>query len=226
MPKKTKAPIAPVAIETNKPKSTFLKCPIRGQLNVAVLAKDDLTISEEARRIDFLHFLRKRKYPPDNIAVETVVLKHLGESGRNKLRCDVIVYDKPRHLLDAQPLDERLAHAIVVAEIKRDSAKKKSGVTCQLEPAMRQLPGMRVMGAYWDNIERLLYIKKLVKKAGSEFVEVVEDSLENLPCYGVQYASKPITLDQLSPPNVVAWVVKTTDYVFLDGGASGPRHPS
>lgn len=71
----------------------LLHCPIRGKLNAAALAKDNLTPTEEARRIDFLNYLLGRGYPKQNIAVETVVLKGLGESGRNKLRADVIVYD-------------------------------------------------------------------------------------------------------------------------------------
>ena len=34
-----------------------LLCPIRGPLNAGALAKDGLTPSEEARRVDFLRFL-------------------------------------------------------------------------------------------------------------------------------------------------------------------------
>lgn len=102
----------------------LLHCPLRGQLSVTALAKDGLTVTEEARRIDFINFLLKRKYPPENIAVETVILKKLGESGRNKLRCDVIVYDLPVTHTKSIPLEDRLNHALLVAEIKRESDKK------------------------------------------------------------------------------------------------------
>jgi type I restriction enzyme M protein len=69
-------------------KSNLLTCPIRGMLNQTALAEDGLTPTEEARRIQMLKFSLKRKYSPENIAGETVVLKNLGESGRNSLRCD------------------------------------------------------------------------------------------------------------------------------------------
>jgi type I restriction enzyme M protein len=180
--------------------TNLLTCPIRGPLNATALAKDGLTITEEARRIDLLNFLLERKYPPSHIGVETIILKKLGESGRNKLRCDVIVYDEPVSLVRHLKLEERVKKALLVAEVKRDSASKKSGLAYQLEPAMHLLPSMTVMGAYWDNVERLLYVKRLVKKNGNDYVEVCEDSLESLPVFGGVYAANPITIDQLSPP--------------------------
>lgn len=65
-------------------------------MTAQALAKDNLTPTEEARRIDFLHFLLdERGYPADNVAVETVVLRGLGHAGKNSLRADVIVYDAP-----------------------------------------------------------------------------------------------------------------------------------
>ena len=59
-------------------KVTLLNCPIRGSLNVSALAKDGLTISEEARRIDLIKFLIEKKYPVNSIAVETIVIKKIG----------------------------------------------------------------------------------------------------------------------------------------------------
>jgi type I restriction enzyme M protein len=90
---------------------------------VLALAKDGLTATEEARRIDFLRFLLERDYPEQNIAVETLIIKELGESGRNKLRSDVIVYNSATNELQDLPLADRLKRAILVAEIKRDSKK-------------------------------------------------------------------------------------------------------
>ncbi len=179
---------------------TLLTCPIRGQVNATMLAKDGLTITEEARRIEFLSFLLTREYPADQIAVETVVIKNLGESGRNKVRADVIVYDRPVTSVLTLPKEDQLTHAILVAEIKRDSKKKKSALQYQLRPAMAQLPGLKVMGAYWNDVERLLFIKKLVKKGDDQFVEIAEESLEHLPSYGLKYKDKPITVDDLWPP--------------------------
>ncbi|MBI2818262.1 MAG: N-6 DNA methylase [Acidobacteria bacterium] len=183
---------------------TALRCPIRGILNAAALAKDGLTPTEEARRIEFLHFLLERDYPPDNIAVETVVLKKLGESGRNKLRCDVIAYKIPAEELEHLSLEDRIGHAVLVAEIKRDSSKKASGIECQLEPAMRQLPGMQVMGAYWDDVHRLLFVKQLIKKNGEQHLEIISDTLSNLPRFKAEYKTKPLTYSDLdSTANIV-----------------------
>lgn len=185
--------------------AVLLTCPIRGALTVAALAKDGLTPTEEARRIDFLHYLLHRGYPAANIAVETVVLSGLGESGRNTLRADAIVYDIAASAAGKLTGDERLAHALVVAEIKRDSKSKTSGITFQLEPAMRQLPGLHVLGVYWDDVNRILLHKVLTKTNGTQAVEVRQDSLANLPAFGQPYKSKPISLSTLVPAeNLVA----------------------
>ena len=110
------------------PSGALLHCPIRGPLNVHALAKDGLTATEEARRIDFINFLLDKQYPENHIAVETVIITKLGESGRNKLRCDVIVTEEPVANLEHLDLSERVSRAILVAEIKRDSNKKASGL--------------------------------------------------------------------------------------------------
>ena len=57
-------------VNSNNKTQALLSCPIRGLLNVTALAKDGLTVTEEARRIDFINFLLTRKYPEQNIAVE------------------------------------------------------------------------------------------------------------------------------------------------------------
>lgn len=197
---------------------SLLTCPIRGPLTAAALAKDGLTTTEEARRIDFLKFLLKRRYPKTQISVETVILKNLGESGRNKLRADVIVYDENIHTIATLSPDEQLNHAILVAEIKRDSAKKASGISHQLKPAMSQLPGLKLIGVYWDDIHRLLFVKKLVKRRTDDFVEIIEDSLEHLPPYGSAYKSKPIKISQLSSPdNLVATLYSVANVMRSQG---------
>lgn len=178
-------------------RSTALRCPVRGLLSASALAKDGLTPTEEARRIEFLNFLVDRDYPVDHLAVETVVLKKLGEGGRNKLRCDVILYKIPVAEVEHLPLAERLGHALLVAEIKRDATKKASGLDCQLEPAMRQLPGMKVMGAYWDDVHRLLFVKQMVRKNGEQHLTVISDSLSNLPPFGGVYRAKPLVYSDL-----------------------------
>ncbi|WP_341953642.1 N-6 DNA methylase [Salinibacterium sp. TMP30] len=187
------------------PPVALLTCPIRGKLSAAALATDGLTPTEEARRIDFIRYLLKRGYPAANIAVETVVIKSLGESGRNKLRADVIVYDQPAINLSSSAIAERLEHVVLVAEIKRESAKQASGINNQLIPAMQVMPSTTVLGAYWDDTSQILLHKSVVRENGQESVRIGQDSLANLPAFGQKYKSKPITLSTLVPAeNLVA----------------------
>ncbi len=206
--------------EPEENQETLLHCPIRGQLNSTMLAKDGLTPTEEARRIDFINYLISRDYPKSNIAVETVVLKWLGEKGRNKLRADVIVYDMASDFAVKLPQQEKLAHALLVAEIKRDSTKKATGISCQLEPAMRQLPGMNVLGAYWDDVNRILFVKKLVKKDDTETLEIIEDTLANLPSYGSTYQYKLITFDRLTIPEDLVSTLYNIAHIMRSHGVN------
>lgn len=181
--------------------AVLLYCPIRGQLKVGSLAKDGLTTTEESRRIDFLEFLIDHGYPKNHIAVETVVVRGLGERGRNTVRADVVVYDKPVKSLVALDQVTRLEHAVLVAEIKRDSASQKRAVQFQLEPAMLVLPSVDLLGAYWDGINEILLVKQLVKRgAGVTHVVIHQDSLANLPLWGQRYESRPLTVDRLLVP--------------------------
>ena len=184
----------------------LLVCPVRGPLGVSVLAKDGLTPTEEARRVDFLRFLIvERNYPADNIRVEVVTLKNLGESGRNQLRADVIVYDQPWAELANSARREQLGSAILVAEIKRDSSKKARGVSQQLEPALLLLPRLDTLGVYWDDANRILFTKSVATRKGHDELVVRTDSVANLPDYGLVYQSKPLTVDTLTKPaNLVA----------------------
>ncbi|MDB5178878.1 MAG: hypothetical protein JWN01_821 [Patescibacteria group bacterium] len=193
------ATVEQIAATMVKTDQALLVCPVRGPLNVTMLAKDGLTVSEEARRIDCIKYLLERGYPKNQIDVETVILKHLGESGRNTLRCDIIVYDDRVVELAHLPFDKRLNHALLVGEIKRDSSKKEGGVKFQLEPAMRQLARTDVLGVYWDDINRFLFTKSVKSDKGGQITEVVQDSLANLPKYGTTYKSKAIIFETLTP---------------------------
>ncbi len=180
--------------------SVLLHCPIRGPLAAQSLAKDGLTPTEEARRIDFLHFLLdERDYPASHIAVETVVLRGLGASGRNSLRADVIMYDAPVDTYAKLPLATRLQHVLLVAEIKREASSKTKGVARQLEPALLVMPNVRTLGVYWDDQNRDLYIKTLVDTP-TQHIEIRTDTVANLPTWGLDYRAKPITVDNLTQP--------------------------
>ena len=191
---------------TKHVEEVLLVCPVRGALGASALAKDGLTSTEEARRVDFLHFLvDERNYPIERIRVEIVTVKNLGESGRNQLRADVIVYDCPWISIATKTMQEQLGHAILVAEIKRDSSKKKKGIAYQLEPALRQLPRLDTVGVYWDDESRILFTKRVKTRGHHQEVAIVTDSIANLPDHGIAYHAKAITVDTLTKPaNLVA----------------------
>jgi len=197
----------------------LLYCPVRGALGAKVLAKDGLTITEEARRVDFLKFLvEDRGYPPSHVQVEVVTVKNIGESGRNRLRADVIVYDTPFDGIANESSANQLRHAILVAEIKRESASKRKGVKFQLEPALRVLPRMDTLGVYWDDENRILFTKGLQKQKGITQIAINTDSIANLPEYGVGYQSQAITFDRLTPPsNFVALLQRLADVMRSHG---------
>ena len=178
-----------------------LQCPIRGPLQAAALAKDGLTETEEVRRIDFLNFLlHERHYPPDNVTVETVILKNLGHDGKKNLRADVIVYDKPKKHYSGIPLEDRWPHILLVAEIKRDARNKQKGIERQLEPALRILPRIDTIGVYWDDQQQELFVKRLTEKPAQQ-LEVHTDNIANLPYWGQQYQAELITVDRLIQPS-------------------------
>lgn len=182
--------------------SAVLHCPVRGPLSAQALAKDGLTATEESHRVDFLRFLiDERDYPVDNIDVETVVIKNIGADGKNKLRADVIVYDRPVGRLASKSLQDRLGHAILVAEIKREGSKKKLGIAHQLEPALMVLPRLDVMGVYWDAESQVLLTKTVHGKGATGRVSIRTDTIANLPRYGEEYSAKPITVDALARPS-------------------------
>ena len=176
----------------------LLVCPVRGSLGASALASDGLTPTEEARRVDFLRFLvDERNYPPAHVRVEVVTVRNLGEKGRNQLRVDVLVYDCEWSLIATSDLQEQIEHAVLVAEIKRDTTKKKSGILHQLEPALLIIPRLDAMGVYWDDENRVLLTKKV---SANRAMAVREDSVANLPDYGIAYQHKPITVDTLTKP--------------------------
>lgn len=179
----------------------LLVCPVRGPLGATGLARDGLTPTEEARRVDFLHFLLDdRNYPPDHIRVEVVTIKNLGARGRNKLRADVIVYDRPWANIAGSDKLHQLEHAILVAEIKRESSQRRRGISQQLEPALLLLPRLDALGAYWDDENRILFTKSLSTRTDHPQITVHQDSIANLPDYGIAYQTKAITVDSLAKP--------------------------
>lgn len=218
-PKRSKKPPSKGLLGPQILEEVLLFCPVRGALGASALAKDELTPTEEARRVDFLHFLiEERNYPPEHIRVEVVTVKHLGESGRNQLRADVIVYDRPWTKIATRDKQDQLRHAILVAEVKRDSSKKRKGITYQLEPALRLLPRLDTIGIYWDDENRILFTKAIKKRGQHKEVVVGTDSIANLPDYGTAYRTKAITVDTLTKPtNLVATLQRLANIMRSHG---------
>ncbi len=140
-----------------------LICPVRGELEATYFAKDGLTVSEEARRIDCIFFLLGKSYPAKNIECETVVIKWVGNAGKNSLRADIVIYDLPLTEIADLNESERQRHMLLIAEIKRDKKSKSGAINFQLEPALRQVDRANALGVYWDDINRILLVKKTAK---------------------------------------------------------------
>ncbi len=178
-----------------------LVCPVRGPLDASYFSADGLTISEEARRIDCIRFLLGKKYPKENFQCETTVIKHLGNNGRNSLRADIVIYDIPAFEAKALDDERKNQHIILVAEIKRDSKSKKQGIAFQLEPAMRQSDRAFVLGVYWDDVNRYLYVKQI----RDEKITITRDELGNIPEFGNKYRYKKLKyIDLIEPEDITA----------------------
>lgn len=143
-----------------------------------------------------------------------MILKKIGEKGRNNVRADVVVFDRPLNLMEGEDLEKRLKRAVLVAEIKRDQKSKSSGISHQLEPAMRLLPSNDVLGVYWDDINQILLIKKTKGAARSTRTVIEQDNIANLPRFGVAYAAKPILLSDLRPTKDLMGVLHNLANLF------------
>lgn len=177
-----------------------LVCPIRGQLGAAHFATDGFTISEEARRIDCITYLLKKKYPPENFKCETTIIKNIGNEGRNSLRADIVIYDVPEAKVKNLDETNRNKHIILISEIKRESKAKKKAVTFQLEPALRLIDKPFLYGVYWDDINRHLYIKKIENNQ----TLITRDELGNIPEYGDSYRYKKLKYKDLIKPEDIS----------------------
>lgn len=184
-----------------------LFCPIRGELRVSAHTKDGLKFSEEKRRIEAIVFLLDRGYPRDHIRVEKTLIT-LGHKGKNSLRADIVVYDRP--CIEVIPLARELqrTHTLLVAEIKRENQDAESAIKNQLEPALRLLPNTQAVGIYWDDVEQRLLYK--VIKGQSE--NVLEAPIAFLPDFGQSVNRNQLRFADLSPsPDLVGLFQKIED---------------
>ena len=185
--------------------STNLICPIRGPLNAEFFSKDGLTVSEEARRIDCIQYLLHKGYPSSHVKCETTIIKNIGHKGRNSLRADITIFDKPVTEISVLDHEESLKRIILIGEIKRESKEKGSAIKHQLEPALRQIDRQMVYGVYWDDVNRLLYIKKTKDNE----ISISKDDLGNLPEFGTPYKYKKLKfVDLIKPEDISATLME------------------
>ena len=183
----------------NTTESTYLHCPIRGQLKSRQRATDGLTFTEEKRRIDAINFLLTKDYPEDHFGIETRIMR-LGSSGQNSLRTDFSVYDSPWMSVVQWPSDKRLTHTVVVAEVKRDNASMESALNTQLKPALSLLPDMNALGVYWDDVEQRFYYRELRGSLST----IREAPISKMPRWLEDVGSTLLTFTDLVPSTDLA----------------------
>lgn len=178
----------------------IIVCPIRGALSAPHFARDNVTVSEEARRVDCIKYLLKKGYPKQNFQCETVILKRIGHEGRNSLRADIVIYERPYAEVKNLPEEDRLCLIMLLAEIKRESKSTRKAINFQLEPALRLINRSNLLGVYWDDVNRHLYIKTHTENR----VEISKDELGNIPQFGEEYRYKKLKYKNLIKPEDIS----------------------
>lgn len=196
---------------SNKKNTKYLNCPVRGELKTLEKAKDSLTFTEEFQRIECIKFLLSKKYPKENFDFERNILKY-GNGGRNSLRADIIVYNKPKIKLNKKDL---INEVLLVCEIKRSSEDKISAINNQLSPAMNHTPSSK-FGIYWDN-----EIQLLLKKGDSFEYDILK-----LPFFGSNWEDILISYENLKEIKNSKNILKDLEQIMhnLGGTNKGFRY--
>lgn len=135
--------------------SYSLICPVRGVLRNTGRSADGLTQNEEFQRVQAIRYLVDCGYPVDCIKVE-VIEKKFGSGGRNSFRCDFAVFDQP--VVNLPPsVDKMLEHAVLLCEVKRDSAKGSYVRETQVEPMLDFAKREKALGLFWAEDYQRLY---------------------------------------------------------------------
>ncbi|TKC91690.1 SAM-dependent DNA methyltransferase [Trinickia terrae] len=197
-----------------------LFCPIRGALKAKLKAKDGLTFTEEKRRIECINFLLSKGYLADRIEAETVVIK-FGHKGKNSLRADVVVYDRPVTTVKTFADEKRREFMKIIGEIKRSTADAESAKENQLKPALDLIPSIDSIGIYWDDTEQSIFFKRV---KGSS-IETKEASIATLPTFGSAFGSKDIFYNDLKPAtDLVKRFARLDDVLHQAGHAKDDRY--
>lgn len=172
--------------------AALLHCPVRGGLRVKQRAGDDLTFTEEKHRIDAIRYLLQRRYPKDNFGVEPTLFR-LGRDGRNSFRTDFAVYDVPFDDVRGKPLERRLEHVRVLAEVKRDNLTAEQAKATQVRSALRLVPDIHTLGVYWDDIEQRFFYRRVEGRTAT----VHEAPISKIPNWGSDVGSTQLSYADL-----------------------------
>lgn len=197
-----------------------LFCPIRGALKAKLKAKDGLTFSEEKRRIDCINLLVSKGYPKDRVEAETKIIK-FGHKGKNSLRADIVVYDRPVADVKILADDKRRGCMKIIGEIKRDSADAESAKNDQLKPALDLVPSTDALGIYWDDVEQTIFYKEVNGAA----IDTKEASIATLPNFGAPLAAVDIHYVDLKPAtDLVRRFARLDDILHQAGHTKDDRY--
>lgn len=167
-----------------------LTCPVRGQLKATSKSKDGLTPSEEFQRVQAIRHLIRKGYPTENFLVEPVI-KRFGNSGRNSFRSDFAVLDVPIQSVDTGNIDDVLAHALVLCEVKRQNKDSDYVKKTQVEPLLDFAKKDNCIALYWDDVEQRVFWEE----RSNAVRETREGPLSFLPSFGAKVTTKEITFD-------------------------------
>ncbi len=174
--------------------STLLHCPIRGSLRVRQRAADALTFTEEKQRIDAIRYLLQRRYPKDNFGIETTLFK-IGNEGRNSFRTDFAIYDEPFDNIRGKPLERRLEHVKIIAEIKRDNKSAELAKATQVRAALQMVPDIGTLGIYWDDVEQRFFYRRIEGDRSS----IYDAPISKIPDWGLGVGSTQLSYNDLEP---------------------------
>jgi type I restriction enzyme M protein len=174
--------------------AALLHCPIRGSLRVPQRAADYLTFTEEKQRIDAIRYLLQRRYPRENFSIETTLFK-IGNSGRNSFRTDFAIYDRAYDDLRGKPLEKRLEHVRLLAEIKRDNSTAEHAKATQVKAALNLVPDLDTLGVYWDDVEQRFFYRHVEGK--KSFTR--DAPISKIPQWGDAVGATRLAYDDLEP---------------------------
>jgi type I restriction enzyme M protein len=171
-----------------------LVCPVRGALNAPARSADGLKPTEEARRIEAIHFLLSKGYPKDHIKVEATI-KKFGHGGKNSFRADLAALDVPLSSIKPKDVDDLLAHAVLLGEVKREHKSVGQVKSTQVEPMLDFAHSDHCVALYWDDAEQRIYWRENQRGRRRSH----EAPATTLPSFGTNVTVRPLTSNDILP---------------------------